>query len=79
MRPERPKGLGLLTIPEVCQELRMGKSWVCQRIRKGDIPSVKLGRNTKVKREVLEEYLERRAYRSQEEEDELLEEGEDQP
>ena len=50
---------GLLSIPEVCQELGMGKSWVYKRIRSGEIPSVKLGHNIKVKREDLESYLER--------------------
>ena len=70
-RPERPQaqpgetaggGAGqfdLLSITEVCQELRMGKSWVYRRIQSGEIPSVKLGHNIKVRREDLEEYLER--------------------
>ena len=49
----------LLSITEVCQELGMGKSWVYKRIRSGEIPSVKLGHNIKVKREDLESYLER--------------------
>ncbi len=50
---------GLLSITEVCQELGMGKSWVYKRIRSGEIPSVKLGHNIKVKREDLQNYLER--------------------
>ena len=50
-------GLDLLSIPEVCQELGMGKSWVYQRLRSGEIPSLKLGKNIKVRREDLEEYL----------------------
>jgi excisionase family DNA binding protein len=69
-RPERPQDqqggaaggaghLELLSITEVCQELRMGKSWVYRRIQSGEIPSVKLGHNIKVRREDLEEYLER--------------------
>src|SRR5215208_4004347 len=49
----------LLSIAEVCQELGMGKSWVYKRIQSGEIPSVKLGHNIKVKREDLEIYLER--------------------
>ena len=71
-RPERPQaqqgeaagggGLELLSIPEVCQELRMGKSWVYRRIQSGEIPSVKLGRNIKVRREDLEGYLEAQRY-----------------
>jgi excisionase family DNA binding protein len=49
----------LLSITEVCQELGMGKSWVYKRIQSGEIPSVKLGHNIKVKREDLQGYLER--------------------
>lgn len=77
VRPqESPKGgLGLLSIPEVCQELGMGKSWVYQRIRSGEIPSVKLGHNIKVRRQALEEYLAQHPYRPSEEEDEIS--GED--
>jgi excisionase family DNA binding protein len=56
-------GLDLLSIPEVCQELGMGKSWVYRRIQSGEIPSVKLGRNIKVRREDLEGYLEAQRYR----------------
>jgi excisionase family DNA binding protein len=52
------KGLDLLSIPEVCQELGMGKSWVYKKIKSGEIPSVKLGRVIKVARRDLEAYLE---------------------
>ncbi len=81
VRPQSGKGLDLLSIPEVCQELGMGKSWVYQRIRSGEIPSVKLGRNIKVRRQALEAYLQSQTYNPQEEDEELLlpEEGEDQP
>ena len=71
-RPEHPQaqqgetagggGLELLSIPDVCQELGMGKSWVYRRIQSGEIPSVKLGRNIKVRREDLEGYLEAQRY-----------------
>ena len=71
-RPERPQakqgeaggggGLELLSITGVCQELGMGKSWVYRRIQSGEIPSVKLGRNIKVRREDLEGYLEHQRY-----------------
>ena len=47
---------------EVTQELGMGKSWVYSRIQSGEIPSVKLGRNIKVKRQDLENYLENQRY-----------------
>ena len=63
VRPESRKGLDLLSLGEVCQELGMGKSWVYQRIRSGEIPSVKLGHNIKVRRKALEEYLESHSYR----------------
>jgi excisionase family DNA binding protein len=62
-RPQTRRRLELLSIPELCQELGMGKSWVYRRIRSGEIPSVKLGRSIKVKREDLEEYLESRRHR----------------
>jgi|SRR5215213_3871016 len=52
----------LLSIPEVCQELGMGKSWVYRRLKSGEIPSVKLGHNIKVKHEDLEGYLEGQRY-----------------
>jgi excisionase family DNA binding protein len=52
----------LLSIPEVCQELEMGKSWVYRRLKSGEIPSIKLGHNIKVKREDLEGYLEGQRY-----------------
>jgi excisionase family DNA binding protein len=64
--PERPQaqqggdggGFDLLSITDVCQELGMGKSWVYRRIQSGEIPSIKLGHNIKVKREDLQPYLE---------------------
>jgi excisionase family DNA binding protein len=55
-------GLQLLSIADVCKALGMGKSWTYRRIRGGEIPSVKLGRSIKVKREDLEQYLEGRRY-----------------
>ena len=70
-RSERPQakhegegggGLDLLSITDVCQELGMGKSWVYRRIQSGEIPSVKLGRNIKVRREDLKGYLEAQRY-----------------
>jgi excisionase family DNA binding protein len=50
-------GHKLLSLKEVRQELGMSKGWVYQRIRSGEIPSVKLGHNIKVRREDLEAYL----------------------
>jgi excisionase family DNA binding protein len=54
----------LLSIPEVCQQLEMGKSWVYKRLKSGEIPSIKLGHNIKVKREDLEQYLESQRYQT---------------
>jgi excisionase family DNA binding protein len=46
----------------------MGKSWTYRKIKGGEIPSIKLGRSIKVKREDLEEYLRSHRYRPDEEE-----------
>ncbi len=62
VRPQDPRGLELLSIAEVCQELGMGKSWVYRRLKNGEIPSIKLGRTIKVKRSDLEVYLESMRY-----------------
>ena len=61
VRPPERRGLDLLSIPEVCQELGMGKSWLYRKLKSGEIPSIKLGRVIKVKRSALEEYLENQA------------------
>jgi excisionase family DNA binding protein len=55
-------GVQLLSIPQVCQELGMGKSWIYRRLRSGEIPSVRLGRTIKVRRDELEQYLDRHHY-----------------
>jgi excisionase family DNA binding protein len=52
----------LLSIPQLCQELGMGKSWIYRRLRSGEIPSIRLGRTVKVRRDELEQYLERHHY-----------------
>ena len=56
---------------EVCQELGMGKSWVHRRIKIGEIPSIRLENNIKVRRKDLEEYLERSRQNPLDEEEEL--------
>jgi excisionase family DNA binding protein len=61
------ESLQLLSIAEVCRTLGMGKSWTYRRLKSGEIPSVKLGRSIKVKREDLEEYLDSRRYHPAEE------------
>ena len=56
-RPKSRDDFELLSIPQVCQYLGMGKSWVYRRIHNQEIPSVRLGRTIKVKRSDLEQYL----------------------
>ena len=56
-RSHGQESVELLSIAQVCQELGMGKSWVYNRIKSGEIPSIKLGNNYKVKREDLDQYL----------------------
>jgi excisionase family DNA binding protein len=62
VRPQERRGMDLLSIPEVCQELGMGKSWVYRKLKSGEIPSIKLGRSIKVKHRDLEVYLESMRY-----------------
>jgi len=65
LRPQEEQqrgGVQLLSIPQLCQEQGMGKSWVYRRLRSGEIPSVRLGRTIKVRRDELEQYLQRHHY-----------------
>ncbi len=57
--PTYKRSLQLLSVQEVGELLGMGRSWVYQQIRSGEIPSVHLGGSVKVKREDLEEYIEK--------------------
>ncbi len=56
--PAHKRSLQLLSVSEVGELLGMGRSWVYQQIKSGEIPSVQLGGSVKVKRENLEEYIE---------------------
>ena len=47
----------LLSPSEVCQELEADSASVYQKLRSGEIPSLKLGNALKVRREDLEEYM----------------------
>jgi excisionase family DNA binding protein len=67
---EQQRGVQLLSIPQVCQELGMGKSWIYRRLRSGEIPSIRLGRSIKVRRDELDEYLQRHRYPAVQEEQE---------
>ena len=64
LRPqeEEQRGVQLLSIPQLRQELGMGKSWLYRRLRSGEIPSVRLGRSIKVRRDELEQYLQSHHY-----------------
>ena len=80
LRPEQEEqrpGVQLLSIPQLCQELGMGKSWIYRRLRSGEIPSVRLGRTIKVRRDELEQYLESHHYPARAQE--ALQEEEESP
>jgi excisionase family DNA binding protein len=51
------QNLRLLSLREVCQKLGEERTAVYQRLRSGEIPSVKLGRTLKVRQPDLEEYM----------------------
>jgi len=55
--PEYKRSLQLLSVPEVGELLGMGRSWVYQQIRSGEMPSVSLGGSVKVRRQDLEAYI----------------------
>lgn len=57
--PVHKRSLLLLSVSEVGELLGMGRSWVYNQIKSGEIPSVQLGGSVKVKREDLEEYIQR--------------------
>jgi excisionase family DNA binding protein len=67
--PIYKQSLQLLSVQEVSELLGIGRSWVYQQIRSGEMPSVHLGGSVKVKREDLEQYIEkhRRSERNEEE------------
>jgi excisionase family DNA binding protein len=77
LRPqeEQRAGVQLLSIPQLRQELGMGKSWIYRRLRSGEIPSIRLGRTIKVRRDELEEYLQRHHYPERK----VLQEGDSPP
>jgi excisionase family DNA binding protein len=52
-------GHRLLSVQEVGEQLGMGRSWVYNQIRSGELPSVQLGGTVKIKREDLEQYIQR--------------------
>ena len=56
-RTQERRGQDLFSVAEVCQELEMSKTLVYRKIKSGEIPSIRLGHNIKVRRKDLEEYL----------------------
>ena len=54
--PAHKRSLQLLSVSEVGELLGMGRSWVYQQIKSGEIPSVQLGGSVKVKRENLQRF-----------------------
>jgi|SRR5215207_4533269 len=66
--PIYKQSLQLLSVQEVSKLLGIGRSWVYQQIRSGEMPSVHLGGSVKVKREDLEQYIgkHRRSQRDEE-------------
>jgi excisionase family DNA binding protein len=58
--PVYKRALQLLSVAEVGGLLGMGRSWVYQQIRSGELPGVHLGGSVKVRREDLERYIEAR-------------------
>jgi excisionase family DNA binding protein len=57
--PVYKRSLQLLSVSEVGELLGMGRSWVYNQIKSGEMPSVQLGGSVKVKREDLEEYIQK--------------------
>ena len=57
--PILTQSLRLLSIQQVGEVLGMGRSWVYQQIRNGEMPSIQLGGSIKVRREDLEEYIQK--------------------
>ncbi len=58
--PVYKRSLQLLSVQDVAGLLGMGRSWVYQQIKSGDLPGVHLGGSVKVKREDLERFIEDR-------------------
>ena len=58
--PVHKRSLQLLSVQEVAGLLGMGRSWVYQQIKSGELPGVHLGGSVKVRREDLERYIEAR-------------------
>src|ERR687894_464150 len=56
-RSPNGQNLGLLSLPDVCQELGEEREVVYRRLRSGEIPSLKLGHALRVRQADLQEYM----------------------
>ena len=52
----------LLSVSEVAKELRVNRNYIYKLIKEGDLKAVKIG-SIKVRKEDLEEYVERNIYK----------------
>ena len=56
-RSPNGQNLGLLSLPDVCQELGEERTVIYRRLRSGEIPSLKLGHDLKVRQTDFEAYV----------------------
>ena len=54
-----PRGEYYITVREIAHELRVAPMTVYRLLRSGEIPSVRIGRSFRVRRDAFEAYLER--------------------
>lgn len=47
----------LLTIPEFCEAIGIGRSFVYTLLKRGDLTAIKIGRRTFIKREAVANWL----------------------
>ena len=53
------RGDTYITVSEIAHELRVARMTVYRLLRSGEIPSVRIGRSFRVRRDVFEDYLAR--------------------
>lgn len=51
----------IITIPELCEVLTIGRNRAYELLKTGQIPAFQLGRNWKIPKIALEEYLKKQA------------------
>src|SRR5918995_2387849 len=56
-RSPNGQNVGLLSLPDVCQELGEERTVIYRRLRSGEIPSLKLGHVLKARQADLQEYM----------------------